>query len=220
MSDSGARSRLAQLDSCAISDAGDALGLRTWVSGLRCVAGQPRVVGRCVTVELGRPNETVVSKHLCTSAVESAGPGDVIVVAHQGRLDCAGWGGNLSRAARHRGVEGTIVHGAARDVDESDLIGYTLFATASTPVTARGRAQEQSWGQPVDVDGLSVATGDWVVADRSGVVFVARERLGELLERAETIAQKEAAMASAIDGGAPVGSVMGTSYETMLEETP
>jgi regulator of RNase E activity RraA len=211
--------RLASLDSCAIADAGDALGIRTWVPGIVALAGRPRVVGRCVTVELGPPNPTVATRHLCTAAVEHSGPGDVIVVAHQGRTECAGWGGNLSRAARHRGVEGTIVHGAVRDVDESDAIGYSVFALSSTPVTARGRAQEQAWAHPVELDGLVVATGDWVVADRSGVVFIPADRVGIMVERAELIGAREASMATDIDAGQPVGSVMGGNYETMLEES-
>lgn len=212
------RDRLVQLDSCAVADAADSLDLRAWVPGLFNVAGPARLVGRCVTVELGSPRGAASAKHLCTSAVESAGPGDVIVVAHQARTDCAGWGGNLSRAASRRGVEGTIVHGATRDVDESELIGYRLFATSSTPVTARGRTGERSWGRPIDVDGLTISTGDWVLADRSGVVFVPAGQLGAVLDRAEAIAAKEAAMAAAIDAGAPAGSVMGANYETMLEE--
>lgn len=212
------RERLGVLDTCALSDAGDAIGLRTWVPGLVSHAASPRIVGRCVTVELGPPRPDAPKQHLCTRAIENAGPGDVIVVAHQGRRDCAGWGGNLSRAAKQRRVEGTIVHGAVRDVDEAHAIDYAIFAVAPTPVTARGRTQELSWGRSVDLDGLSVSTGDWVVADRSGVVFIPVERADELVDRAELIARREAAMAAAIDAGKPVGTVMGADYESMLEE--
>lgn len=213
------RTRLERLDSCAIADAGDSLGIVTWVPGVAPRSGQPRIVGRCVTVLLGPPSETVASRHLGTSAVEASGPGDVIVVAHQARTDCAGWGGNLSRAARRRGAAGTIVHGAVRDVDEADQIGYPVFASAVTPVTARGRAQEHAWGHAVELGDVVVANGDWVLADRSGVVFLPVDRVGELLDRAEAIAQREAAMAAEIDAGSPVSSVMGASYETMLEAT-
>ncbi|MDH4280456.1 MAG: hypothetical protein OEW83_20520 [Acidimicrobiia bacterium] len=71
-------------------------------------------------------------------------------MAHQGRGDCAGWGGNLSRAARKREVAGTIVHGAVRDVDEAIEISYPVFATEATPLTARGRAEEKAWGATVE----------------------------------------------------------------------
>ncbi|WP_117000309.1 RraA family protein [Desertimonas flava] len=213
------RRRLERLDSCAVADAGDALGITTWVPGLAPRSGQPRMVGRCVTVQLGAPTEVGASRHLGTGAVEASGPGDVIVVAHQARTDCAGWGGNLSRAAKQLGLEGTIVHGAVRDVDEAEAIGYSVFASAVTPVTARGRAHEHAWGQAVELGGVVVANGDWVLADRSGVVFLAADRVDELLGRAEVIAEREAAMAAEIDAGAPVSSVMGASYETMLEKT-
>ena len=45
----------------------------------------------------------------------------------------------LKRAAKARGIEGTIVDGAARDVDESREIGYAVFARDAVPTTARGR---------------------------------------------------------------------------------
>ena len=45
----------------------------------------------------------------------------MIVVANGGRSNVAGWGGTLSLAAKRRGVEGVIVDGACRDVDDDRL---------------------------------------------------------------------------------------------------
>jgi 4-hydroxy-4-methyl-2-oxoglutarate aldolase len=215
--DHDVRERLARLDSCALSDALDRLGQVGVLDGITACSGHGRVFGRVITVLLGPPSSgSPAPRHLCTAAVEAGGAGDVIVVAHQGRRDCAGWGGNLSRAARRRGIEATIVDGAVRDVDEADEIGYPVFATSATPRTARGRAVEHAWGEPVEVAGVSVATGDWIVADRTGVVVVAVDRVSEVLDAAEAIVATEAAMAQAIDAGAPVSSVMGASYERLL----
>jgi regulator of RNase E activity RraA len=210
--------RLAALDSCAVSDALDALGLHGVADGISCLTGPARIAGRIVTVELGRPDGTApTGRHLATAAIRAASPGDVIVVAHQGRVDSAGWGGNLSRAARRAGLAGVIVDGAARDVDESREVGFPVFAGAATPRTARGRTVEVSWGEPVVVaGGLRVGTGDFVVADTTGVVFVAAPHLQAVVERAEAIARREAAMAAALDAGAPVDEVMGADYERLL----
>jgi 4-hydroxy-4-methyl-2-oxoglutarate aldolase len=231
--------RLARLDACAVSDALDALGLDGVADGLRPLTGPARISGRVVTVELGRPAGAAgpgrggpadggrggsggpglpgAHRHLGTAAILGATPGDVIVVAHQGRTDSAGWGGNLARAARRAGVAGVIVDGAARDIDEARDIGFPVFATAATPRTARGRTVEVSWGEPIVVaGGLAVAPGDLVVADSTGVVFVAAGRVEAVLERAEAIVAKEAAMAAAIDAGTPVDEVMGADYERML----
>ena len=210
--------RLARLDACALSDALDQLGHAGVLDGVVSLGGPVRISGRVVTVLLGRPSSEVSSRHLCTAAVEASGPGQILVVAHQGRTDCAGWGGNLSRAARQRGIAGTIVDGAVRDVDESRDIAYPVFARGATPRTARGRAHEQAWGEPVVVNGVEVATGDYVVADGTGVVFVPQALAEAAVAAAEAIVDKEAAMAAAIEKGVPVSSVMSASYETMLRQ--
>lgn len=58
--------------------------------------------------------------------------------------------------------------------------------------------------------------GDYVVADNSAVIFIRAADIGVVLDTAETIVAKEAAMAKAILGGKPVGKVMGGNYEYML----
>src|SRR4051812_49552382 len=131
--------RLARLDTCAVSDALDRLGLVGAVAGLRPMWPCPRVAGRVVTVKLKPATGERPSRHLGTAAVEAATPGDVIVVDHGGRAEAAGWGGILSLAAKVKGVGGVIVDGACRDVDESRDVRLPVFARSATPRTARGR---------------------------------------------------------------------------------
>jgi regulator of RNase E activity RraA len=208
---------LAGLDTCAISDACDRLGLDGQViATLTGLTGRQRIAGRAVTVLLGPPTQEVAARHLCTAAVEAAGPGDVIVVDHQGRLDCAGWGGNLSRAAKVRGVAGTIVDGAVRDIDEAVDIGYPVYATATTPRTARGRAQEHTWNVGINIAGVAVQPGDLIVADSTGIVVIPAEHADAVLELSARIADQEAAMATAVETGIPITTVMGATYEHML----
>ncbi|GAA0843874.1 RraA family protein [Streptosporangium amethystogenes subsp. fukuiense] len=210
--------RLGVLDTCAVSDAMDRLGLSGAVPGLAPLTGHRRIVGRVTTVRLGDAADTPPSgRHLGTAAVEASGPGDVIVVEH-GRTDVSGWGGILSLAAVGRGVEGVIVDGACRDIDESRELGLPLFARAAVPVTARGRVVERDWNVPITVGGVGVAPGDLVIADGSGVVFLPAARAGEILAAAEQVAERERAMAEQVRAGVPVSQVMGARYETMLQE--
>ena len=208
--------RLAKLDACAVSDALDKLGLQGVASGLAPLTGPVRIAGPVATLELGPPSDQAPTRHLGTATILEAQPRDVIVVAHGGRTDCAGWGGNLSRAARAQRVAGVIVDGACRDLDEARELGFPVFGLAGTPRTARGRAAEHSHGRPIDVGELRVSPGDLVIADSSGVVFVPRARATRVIGEAEAIARKEAAMAARIDAGESVDRVMGASYETML----
>jgi regulator of RNase E activity RraA len=212
--------RLRALDTCAVSDALDRHGIRGVPIGLRPLAADRPMAGRAVTVLLGPPpagGAGVPGRHLGTAAVDASGPGDVIVVAHQGRTDCAGWGGLLSRAAAARGVDGVIVDGAARDLAEAAAAGLAVHARTPTPVTARGRVVERSWGMAVEVDGIPVAPGDLILADAGGVVVVPAALADPVLTTAESIAAVEALMADAIESGTPVSDVMGKSYAELTD---
>ena len=213
--------RLARLDACAVSDALDQLGLPSSVTGLGPRAVKGRISGSIITVKLaaGKPPEGTTPRHLCTTAIDRAKPGQVIVVEQRTGIECAGWGGILSNAARVRGVAGVIVEGLARDVDEAADIGFPVYARGSTARTARGRIYETATGEPISVGDLTVATGDWVVADGSGAAFIPAARIDDVLAAAERIASREAGMTKAVLAGHPVSTVMGGDYEHLLETT-
>lgn len=209
--------RLRSVDSCALSDALDSLGLDGVATGLSQLSAARRIAGEVVSVRLGPADEHAPSRHLCTAAVEAANAHSVIVIAHGGLTDVAGWGGILSRAAVQRGVAGVVIDGAARDLDESRELGLPLYGRAGTPRTARGRIVEKAWNVPVTICGIAVAPADLVLADASGVVFVPRARAEDVVALAERIVNKELRMSVDIEAGRPVSEVMGTKYEMMLQ---
>jgi regulator of RNase E activity RraA len=210
----GAR-QWAEFGTCLVSDATDRLGFASAVPGLRPLSLPRTVAGRAVTVQLGPANGQVATRHLCTAAVDAAGPGDVIVIATAGRVDAASWGGLLSLGAVQRGVEGVVIDGACRDVDEAVDLGLPVFARAPVPTTARGRIMELAWNVPVRLGEREVTPGDIVVADRSGVVFVPQGRAGEVAAQAVLLAQREQHIAGAIRRGQPMAAAMGATYETL-----
>ena len=211
--------RLRALDICDLSDALDALGMAAAVTGLVPTSGVRPIAGRAVTVQLAAGLAPIAAerRHLCTTAVENAGSDDVIVVEQRSGLDAAAWGGILSRAARRRGIAGTIVDGPVRDVEEANKLDYPVYARSATARTARGRIHEVATQRPVRLGETTVSPGDYVAADRSGCVVVPASRIGEVLARAEAIFAKSEAMAAAVERGMPVSKVMGGDYESMLE---
>ncbi|MCB1398225.1 MAG: RraA family protein [Rhodobacter sp.] len=210
--------RLARLDSCAVSDAKDSLGLSAAVSGLGRKSGQGVLAGRVKTVQLaaGKPPADAPKVHLGARAIVAADAETVIVVAHPG-IDAGGWGGVLSTGAQIAGVRGVVVDGPIRDADEAAGLGFAIFSRTTTARTARGRVYEVSTGAPVSIGGEAVADGDYVIADGSGVVFIRAADIEPVLAAAEKIAAREAAMVAALRQGRPITEVMGANYETMLE---
>src|SRR5918999_5625002 len=219
MSTDEAIKRLAKLDTCAVSDALDRLGLKGAVLGLRPLWPCPRIVGRAMTVKIKPAGLEKPKQHLCTPAIAAATASDVIVVDHGGRTDVAAWGGLLSLAAQVKKIRGVIFDGAARDVDESRELEFPVFGRAAVQVTARGRVMQESFNEEIECGGVQVHPGDLVIADGSGVVFIPQSKATEVLAAAEALASREAKMADAIRSGRSVVEVMESlGYEAMLEE--
>ena len=212
-------SRLSRLDSCAVSDALDKLGLKGAVTGIHRFSTERRIAGKVLTVTMGpAQGRPATTRHLCTTAIEAANPGDVIVVEQRTGLDAACWGGNLALGAQLRGVAGVIVEGPARDIDDCRKIDFPVFARSHTSRTARGRIVEVATNEPITVGDVEVNPGDYVVADGSGVVFITAVDIARVLEAAEAIVAREEAMAQALREGVPISQVMGASYESMLKK--
>ncbi len=211
-------SRLNKLDSCAVSDALDKLGLKGSVTGIHRFVTEQRIAGRVLTVKLDRAEGSTNTRHLCTAAIEAANPGDIIVVEQSTGLDAASWGGNLAIGAKMRGVAGVIVEGPARDIDDCRKLDFPVFARSHTARTARGRIVEVATGEPITVGDVTVTPGDYVIADGSAVVFIFQTEISRVLETAEAIVAREEAMAQALRDGTPISIVMGANYETMLKK--
>lgn len=209
--------RLGKLDSCAVSDAVDKLGLKGAVGGLLPLTSTRRIAGKILTIKLGVGAPPAgVPRHIGTTAIEASQPGDIIVVEQRSGITAAAWGGILSRGAKLRGVAGVIAEGPVRDVDEAREVDFPVFGRAPTTLTARGRIVELANNQPITVGDVRVNPGDYAIADGSGVVFVAAEQIERVLTTAEDIAAREAAMAKSLHEGTPITQVMGANYENML----
>ena len=92
--------RLRALDSCAVSDALDTLGLPGAVTGIGPLwAVRDPVAGRVRTVLAGPRQSDRPAQHIAAAAIEAAGRGDVLVIANAGRTDVSCWGGILTLAA-------------------------------------------------------------------------------------------------------------------------
>ncbi len=210
-------SRLLKLDSCAVSDALDKLGLKGSVTGLERYSTDRRIAGRVVTVTLAAAEGRSNTRHLCTAAIEAAQPGDVIVVEQRTGIDAASWGGNLALGAKMRNVAGVIVEGPVRDLDDCRKLDFTVYGRSHTAHTARGRIVEVATNEPVTVGDVTVMPGDYVLADASAVVFVQAADIERVVTTAESIMAREDAMAQALREGKPISQVMGASYEHMLK---
>ncbi|HZT05524.1 MAG TPA: RraA family protein [Chloroflexota bacterium] len=217
--DTVTQQRLLKLDTGAVSDALDQLHMKGATYGIRPVWQAPRVAGPAVTVKAIAAGPTPPAQHINIHAISTADPGSVLVIDNSGRPDVSCLGDLQSLAAKIRGLSGAVIDGACRDVDSIREMGFPVFTRAVVPITARGRIQQEAWNVMVQIGGVQVRPGDWIIADGSGVVVIAQDNLEAVLSAAEDIVAREEAMAEAVRQGQSILDVMTNfNYERMLQE--
>ena len=213
------RDRFEKLSTTNVADAMDALGLRGATYGIRPMwHTMGKVLGPVVTVRLTAAGLTKGKHHLGIKAIEAANPGDVILIDNGGRLDTSCWGGILANGAKLKGVNGLVVDGAVRDLDDCIEAGFNVYARGTVVATARGRIMEESTNCMVQFCGVQVRPGDIAFGDKSGVVIVPQERIDDVINKAEQLFNKEEAMVAAMKSGKSAMEVDSEfNYEKMLK---
>lgn len=217
--DAERRRRFEALSTTNVSDAMDALGIRGATYGIRPMwHTMDRVLGPAVTLKMTAAGETKGKYHLGVKAIDAAQAGDVVVVDNGGRIDTSCWGGVLATGAKLKGISGVVIDGACRDLDECVEVGFSVYARGTVVATARGRVQEEATNVMVQFGGVQVRPGDIIMGDKSGVVVVPAERVDEVLEKAESLFQKEEAMVAMIREGKTMTEMDDAfQYEKMLK---
>ncbi|AHH95877.1 RraA family protein [Kutzneria viridogrisea] len=193
--------RLSALDTAAVSDALDSLGITGVLPGIAARVPGSRACGTAYTVTYGPVRGDGPKFRNAANYLDDVPEGSVVVVDNGGNTSCTNWGSLLTAVARARGVRGTVLHGSARDLAEIRAAGYPLFSTGITMVSGKNRVELSEVGATVDVHGTRVRPGDIVLADDSGVIVVPAEHAEEVAERAERVEATERRIAQAVAQG-------------------
>ncbi len=180
-----------------VADAVDeATGVRGFMSHDMKPVFRAKVVGPAVTVLLRRALRTDKRDwpNLQIQTLDEAPPGSVMVEVMEDGLDTAGVGNLMATTARVRGLAGMVIDGGARDVEEIEEIGLPVWSRSHTPATSVGRYVPVAKNVAVVCGGVVVRPGDWIVADRTGVVAVPKEALSRVLELLRQYDDKETRM--------------------------
>ena len=218
----GAVARLIALGDATgiISDTMDELGIAAGVIGASVL--RPTIAGRTIAgpaltvrnilqridpIEGARQH---VNRMAEFEAHNLAQQGDVLVI--QGVANVSNMGGISAQTGKRQGEIGAIVSGGVRDIAHSRAIVYPIWASDLTPVTGKWRIETVEINGPIEIGAVRVAPGDLVVADDTGVCFIPRDVVLEVLDTAEQKAKAEAVRCKAIDDGVPVPDISRATY--------
>ena len=170
--------------------------LRIASPGIRPVTAKSRVAGRVL------PVRHYGSVDIFLEALESAQPGDVLVVDNGGRTDEGCVGDLTALETQACGLSGIIIWGCHRDTAELIEIGFPIFSYGTClagPLRIARRDQEAftsaHFGEAI------VTKKDVVFADGDGVLFLPGEKADNIISTARSIFQRERQQAREIQRG-------------------
>lgn len=186
-----------EVSSCNISDAMHRKGA---MRGILPINLGTKIVGRAVTVQTfagdwAKPVE----------AIDLAGPGDVLVI-YNGSSYIAPWGGLATLSCKMKGIEGAVIDGAVRDVDEIRAMNYPIFSAGITPNAGDPKGMGEI-NSEITCAGQTVRPGDYIVGDESGVVVIPKERAYEIARRAKEVEKTESRLYEEIRRGSTLSQV-------------
>ncbi len=187
--------RFKKLDIAVVSDLMNRL--YTLQSGLHPIVPhtEPLLVGTACTVKVFPGDNLMVH-----ASLDSAGPGDIVVIDTAASTANAVLGDMVTNKARARGIAGFVVDGLVRDVDAMREAGVPVFARGVTPRGPLHRGPGEL-NYPIACGGVTVNAGDLVIAGADGVVIVPHDSVDEILERAEVRMAKETIYVEAVKRG-------------------
>ncbi len=190
--------RASKLDTTAISDAMDRLGIAGQCLNIKPLAPRFRLAGRAFTIlygPAGSPPGTV------GDYIDDVPPGGVVVPDNGGRENATVWGDILTMVAHGRGIAGTVIDGACRDVHLALELEYPIYSRSYSMRTGKDRVQVEAMGGPVNIGDARVHQEDLLRGDTDGVLVIPRAHEDTILTIAEEIDAVEAAIRRAVDGG-------------------
>ncbi len=181
-----------------IADAVEAAtGTRGWMfADMKSITVEGKIVGQAWTALL-RPvlkNDTKEYPNYALQILDEAPAGSVLVYVLEEGLEISGIGNLMATTANARGLEGTVIDGAARDVTEIRRIGHPVFARRISPATSVGRLVSVAKQTPVMCAGVMVHPGDYIVGDGDGVVAVPAQAAEEVIRLLADYDDKESKM--------------------------
>lgn len=196
--------RLLKCYAAAVHDVLRAMGYNHCVlpSEIKALDPTKKLAGEIYTVSghvdaTRDPHQTLLA---WTGLLSKAPAGKVLVC--QPNTHAIALMGELSAETLHfRGVKGYVVDGGCRDTDFILSLGFPVFCSFNTPKDIVGRWVPDRFGEPITIGDVTVLTGDWLIADRDGVVVIPEKIVNDVVAKTESVLQQENKVRTAILSG-------------------
>ncbi len=173
----------------AVTDYGSVIGREHFIdmSISPLWQGMDRIAGPAFTVQAASGDNLMLH-----TALYEAPEGSIIVADG---VDCqyALAGGNVCAIAQRRGIKGFVIDGVIRDLAEVMEMQFPVYAKGVFPVPGKKQFYSELC-QPIECGGVTVNTGDIIVADIEGIAVLPQAEASAIYSQAKQKADIEAQM--------------------------
>jgi 3-hexulose-6-phosphate synthase/6-phospho-3-hexuloisomerase len=154
------------------------------IAGINSIDLEMKIIGRAVTVrtypgDWAKPVE----------AIDIAEQGDVIVI-DSGGVGPAVWGELATHSAIQKKLAGVVVNGAIRDSGEIRNLQFPTFTKLVMPNAGEPKGFGEI-GIPINISGVAINNGDWIVGDSDGLVVLPKREAKEMANYAMDWLERE-----------------------------
>jgi 4-hydroxy-4-methyl-2-oxoglutarate aldolase len=114
-------------------------------------------------------------------------------VAHMGELS--------AETLTYKGIRGYIVDGGCRDSHFVERIGFPVYCSYFTPRDVVATWSATKLGGNITVGNVTIASGDYVLADRDGIIIIPQDLVPEVVEKTAAVLSTENLVRKAILSG-------------------
>jgi len=161
-----------------------------------------RLAGEIYTIS-GHIDRTL-SRHqslLAWAQVLSRVPGGKVLVCQPNTKEIALMGELSARALTVKNTLGYVVDGRCRDTDFILEMDFPVFCDLNTPADIVERWTYDRLGEPITIGTVTIVSGDYLMADRDGIVVIPASVCEEAVSQTEQVISTESEMRDAILGG-------------------
>ncbi len=201
-------------------------GLRnTFLNGIHPLnPSHSHFIGEAVTLrsipmreDLDRVDVFRDPEHPQRKAIETVGPGQVLVLDCRGDTRAANGGGILVTRARMRGAVAIVSDGAFRDSPEIARMPFPVFAAGRSAMISLAVHHAVDIDVPIGCAGVAVFPGDVLVGDEEGVVVIPRHLAADIANPAADQEALERFIQYKIESGAPLPGTYPPNDQTLAE---
>jgi regulator of RNase E activity RraA len=198
--------------------------VHAFMLGVRPLRPDLRLAGQAFTLryipmreDLERPGVFDNRTNKQRIAVESVGPGDVLVIDARGDIRAATLGNILATRIAQRGAAGIVTDGAFRDTPSIQAIDLPTYAGGQSPDLSTAIHHPLEINVPIGCGGVAVLPGDVIVGDGEGVMVVPLAVAESVIQATFEQEEREEFILNKIRGGSSILGVYPPDEDTLRE---